>query len=180
MTMPLAEQKRHLAALGLPHLTAAQRKASWRVYQAASTWSSPPLYPDGLPGPLTSADVAVSARNGYRISPHFAIKEFRCKCGQVGVARELVQLLERVRERLYPGGLTIVSGYRCAKHNRAVGGASNSCHLSGLAADIPGRHKPSAFFGLGARGLGYKKRHGLVTHLDLRSSWPLDHVFAED
>lgn len=32
--------------------------------------------------------------------------------------------------------ITITSGYRCASHNKDVGGAANSQHLRGIAADI--------------------------------------------
>lgn len=32
--------------------------------------------------------------------------------------------------------LSITSGYRCEKHNKAVGGAPRSKHLSGIAVDI--------------------------------------------
>jgi uncharacterized protein YcbK (DUF882 family) len=32
--------------------------------------------------------------------------------------------------------MVLTSGYRCRKHNAAVGGAANSLHCLGLAADI--------------------------------------------
>ena len=45
------------------------------------------------------------------------------------------EVLDPARERL--GKPIIVnSGYRCAKHNREVGGATNSQHMKGEAADI--------------------------------------------
>lgn len=177
--MSVAEQRRHLKALGLPNLTSAQRAASWRVYQTASTWSINALYPDGVPGPLTSADVRVAAANGYRVSAHFALREFACTCGVARVDRALVVLLEKVRAKLYPSGLAIVSGYRCAKHNKAVGGIPTSSHLSGLAADIPAHATPAKFKGLGAHGIGYKARHGLVTHLDLAGNLGRDYIFID-
>jgi hypothetical protein len=44
-------------------------------------------------------------------------------------------VLEPAREKL--GGPIIVnSGYRCERHNKAVGGVANSQHLRGEAADI--------------------------------------------
>ena len=72
----------------------------------------------------------------------FKEKEFACKCcGQLPpLARENVKalvevILDPVREKL---GMPIVvnSGYRCEKHNKAVGGVKNSQHLKGEAADI--------------------------------------------
>ena len=72
----------------------------------------------------------------------FKEKEFACKCcGQLPpLARENVkalvsEVLDPVREKL---GMPIVvnSGYRCEKHNKAVGGVKNSQHLVGQAADV--------------------------------------------
>ena len=50
----------------------------------------------------------------------------------------LRQLCEHVLEplRCRYGAITITSGYRCRKLNRVVGGAVNSQHLRGEAADI--------------------------------------------
>lgn len=71
---------------------------------------------------------------------HFKPAEFACKCGcgnQI-VHPELVRLLERLRARVLKP-IHIDSGYRCRKHNKAVGGVKNSMHLVGKAADIAGR-----------------------------------------
>ena len=72
----------------------------------------------------------------------FKEKELCCKCcGQLPpFARENIEalvenVLDPAREKL--GSPIIVnSGYRCPKHNAAVGGASNSQHMRGEAADI--------------------------------------------
>lgn len=53
------------------------------------------------------------------------------------------EILEPLREWMNEP-VTISSGYRCPKLNRAVGGVSNSQHLTGEAADI---HLPSKEFG---------------------------------
>ena len=42
----------------------------------------------------------------------------------------------QVARDLYGKPIRITSGCRCIKHNRNVGGASNSAHLEGKAADI--------------------------------------------
>ena len=68
--------------------------------------------------------------------------EFRCRCcgGLPPDARENIRAL--VEEVLDPareilgGPVTVNSGYRCAKHNREVGGVSASQHLRGEAADV--------------------------------------------
>ena len=73
---------------------------------------------------------------------YFKEKEFVCRCcGELPpFARENIEALVRevldpVREKL---GKPIVvdSGYRCPKCNAAVGGATQSQHLVGEAADI--------------------------------------------
>jgi uncharacterized protein YcbK (DUF882 family) len=76
---------------------------------------------------------------GRRVSEHFLLAEFACShCRWPRAHRQLVRGLETLRGRWYPhGGMAIVSGYRCAVHNAAIGGARNSQHLYGRAADIP-------------------------------------------
>ena len=74
---------------------------------------------------------------------HFTEKEFRCKCcGQTGSPqaatniRALVdEVLDPAREKL-DNPIVVNSGYRCPKHNLAVGGVTNSQHMAGEAADI--------------------------------------------
>lgn len=73
---------------------------------------------------------------------YFKMKEFECRDGCVmpASAREnIVALVENVldpaRERLGMP-IRVNSGYRCAKHNRKVGGVAASQHLLGEAADV--------------------------------------------
>jgi hypothetical protein len=72
----------------------------------------------------------------------FKEKEFVCRCcGELPpFARENIEalvenVLDPLRER-YGKPIIVNSGYRCAKHNREVGGASGSQHMRGEAADI--------------------------------------------
>ena len=72
-----------------------------------------------------------------RLTDSFTLDEFRRPCcGDVieAAARALATRLEEVR--LEYGPMRIVSGFRCPKHNAAVGGKQFSQHLCGLAADI--------------------------------------------
>ena len=85
------------------------------------------------------------------LSPHFSRQEFacRCGCGIDNVSPNLVDALERMRERLNwrtamdlgprtsdggprERGLVIRSGCRCREHNasRDVGGKPDSAHLA--------------------------------------------------
>ena len=73
---------------------------------------------------------------------YFKMEEFRCRCcgglppdAQENIRALVEAVLDPARER-YGGPVTVNSGYRCAKHNREVGGVSASQHLRGEAADI--------------------------------------------
>jgi len=48
----------------------------------------------------------------------------------------LAEGLERVRAAVGNRPIRVTSGYRCAALNTAIGGANNSMHMRGLAADI--------------------------------------------
>jgi uncharacterized protein YcbK (DUF882 family) len=69
---------------------------------------------------------------------HFSDREFRCQCGKCSSPKPdlaLSILLELVRE--WAGApVAITSGYRCPVHNRKVGGARRSKHMTNQAADI--------------------------------------------
>ena len=77
-------------------------------------------------------------------SPHFSDSELSCHgmastppCGCGGVnecQQELVDALEALRKVGLP--IAVDDAYRCPVHNAAVGGAPNSEHMRGIAADI--------------------------------------------
>jgi hypothetical protein len=69
---------------------------------------------------------------------NFQLSEFTCKhCGAGAdiVKPELLTQLQVLRD-LVARPMAVNCGYRCPEHNAAVGGAHNSAHLSGQAADI--------------------------------------------
>ena len=118
-----------------------------------------------------------------RLSPHFALDEFRCGCGCDGHRdpqvvehlTELAQVLERVRTACGDQPVAIHSGFRCHDWNRACGGAKRSQHLSGRAADIRVKDVDPADVWLtiiaepdryGVRGAGFYADR--FVHLDVR------------
>lgn len=102
------------------------------------------------------------------ISAHFSRWEFRDHDnGQLrGPTPALIDVLERIRA-LRSRPLRIVSGYRSPATNRRVGGARNSQHLVGTAADIPsGYCSVQEAVRCGATGIGHCG--GWVVHVDVR------------
>jgi hypothetical protein len=71
------------------------------------------------------------------LTENFSAWEFRCPCG-CGLAamdRPFMEKLQLART-FYGKPMSISSGYRCLKRNKAIRGAKNSQHMHGLAADI--------------------------------------------
>lgn len=75
------------------------------------------------------------------VPTYFKAAEFTCRCGSCGgrprVDRDLIMFLDLVRAA-YGQPIKITSGWRCTEHNKAVGGALNSRHMYGRAADFTG------------------------------------------
>lgn len=72
------------------------------------------------------------------LAENFRSTEFACKCGRCKTALiddVLVEQLQAIRNH-FGKSVNITSGYRCAAHNKAVGGDPNSSHMQGMAADI--------------------------------------------
>ena len=130
---------------------------------------------DGVAGPQTLQALALllphRPRSGRRLSRYFAETEFACRCcGQVRVNPRLVHLLEQLREQLGGKPVVVSSAYRCVAHNRAVGGAKQSQHLLGNAADVivtgaALRDVAAVAEKLGFAGVG---RYNGFTHVDVR------------
>lgn len=87
---------------------------------------------------VTSRVYNTATEANVKASEHFKVKEFACKDGSkiVLIHDYLLDALEQLRKALNNSPITINSGYRTYTHNKAVGGASASYHLYGLAADI--------------------------------------------
>ena len=71
------------------------------------------------------------------LTKNFSRREFACKCGcgYDGVNPSIVFALQIIRDH-FDAPITISSGCRCGKHNKAEGGHPNSKHLFGIACDF--------------------------------------------
>lgn len=138
-----------------------------------SGWTPTELLPDGDPGPLTMTALEQCVAWEGRASAHFRFAEFASKGnGDIRVDRRLILGLEDVRD-VSGGPITVISGYRDGLHNRKVGGAKNSQHLYGRAADIQFGGSKLSLAAVKAlqqfSGIGYYPRRGnLVRHVDVR------------
>ena len=72
----------------------------------------------------------------------FSMNEFECHCGcrmpdsaRANIVALVEHVLDPAREQ-YGKPVCVNSGYRCARHNAAVGGVAGSQHMRGEAADI--------------------------------------------
>jgi peptidoglycan hydrolase-like protein with peptidoglycan-binding domain len=130
------------------------------------------LLVDGFAGPQVYEALRRCIDSGGKCGTYFAFREFKSKGdGWIKVSRALVRALDAYRQRYGPTKVT--SGYRDIKHNQKVGGARNSQHLYGNAADIPGVASRNAVQNLGLfSGIGYRARDGLVVHVDVRHVGP--------
>lgn len=111
------------------------------------------------------------AEEGQRLSEHFQAREFACSClwHGAGAPRAGAQL-EGLRN-VVGAPVYIASGYRCAICNTTVGGAENSYHMFGMAADVWVEGISSQLAevaeNIGFDGIGVYPDQGFV-HVDVR------------
>lgn len=108
------------------------------------------------------------------VSEHFKIKEFAQKdgrCDKVLIDSELVEVLEDIREH-FNAPVIITSGYRTPEYNAKIGGAKNSQHTKGTAADIQVKGVPASNVQRYLKQK-YQEKYGIgsywtFTHIDTR------------
>ena len=109
------------------------------------------------------------------LTENFSRSEFACKCGCGfdDIALDTVYICQAVRDH-FNRPVTITSGCRCIAQNANVGGAENSQHIAGTAADIVVKdvHAYDVYeyldtnsVDLSVGGLG---KYNLFIHLDTR------------
>lgn len=115
-----------------------------------------------------------------KLSANFESTEFDCHgsncCSKTLIDEQLVKYLQQIRD--YFGKPVVVSSaYRCSQHNKNIGGATRSRHISGEAADIyingvaPAKIAQYAEY-LGILGIGLYETNsdGHFVHVDTRTS----------
>lgn len=114
------------------------------------------------------------------LSTNFKSTEFDCHgsncCTGTLIDEKLVNYVQQIRTH-FGKSVTISSGYRCATHNKSVGGATASYHTKGQAADIvvsgvtPAEvAKYAESIGILGIGLYETNSDGHFVHIDTRTS----------
>jgi len=113
------------------------------------------------------------ADGDVQLSEHFKLSEFRCKDGsdEVLLDMALLPLLESIRA-YYAKPITINSGYRTPTYNKSIGGATDSQHMKGKAADIVvfGIDPLDVYRLLDPHHTGGLGKYTHFTHIDVRAS----------
>ena len=115
-----------------------------------------------------------------KITQNFASTEFDCKgkecCTQTIIDKKLIEFLQDIRSH-FGKPVIINSAYRCAVHNKKIGGATESYHTKGQAADIYiSGVKPIEIARyaekIGIKGIGLydTERDGKFVHVDTRTT----------
>lgn len=117
-----------------------------------------------------------SAHGNINVSENFKVKEFACKNGSdpIKVDELLVVYLQKARD-YFRVPIILNSAYRTASYNKQVGGAKNSYHVKGQAADLHTNGKADLFElakffeSIGCQGIIVYPNSGFV-HIDTRDS----------
>lgn len=115
-----------------------------------------------------------------KLSDNFKTNEFKCKgsncCSTTLIDEKLVEYLQKIRAH-FGKAVTINSAYRCAIHNKNIGGATNSRHTKGQAADIKVEGVAPAEVAkyaesIGVKGIGLYEtdKDGHFVHIDTRTT----------
>lgn len=115
-----------------------------------------------------------------KLSPYFWRSEFRCKgctnespCWRGGTDTadvELIDVLNGIRSH-YQKPVIINSGHRCPEYNKRVGGARNSQHVYGRAADfvVQGVDPAEVYAWCDTWHKGGLGKYDTFTHIDTRN-----------
>ena len=105
-----------------------------------------------------------SYNDSTQLTPHFNVREWKCKCGrqhEIKINDNLPTLLENLMSKIGAEHGYIYSGYRCYNHDRAVKGSGYGPHTEGYAVDIyftdkTGKRISSRTVALALEDMGHK------------------------
>lgn len=117
-----------------------------------------------------------SAHGNMSISENFKVKEFACKNGSdpIKICQLLVVYLQKARD-YFKVPIILNSAYRTSGYNKQIGGAKNSYHVKGQAADLHTNGKidlyelAKFFESIGCQGIIVYPNSGFI-HIDTRDS----------
>lgn len=117
-----------------------------------------------------------SAHGNINISENFKVKEFACKNGSelIKIDSLLVIYLQKSRDH-FKVPIILNSAYRTSGYNKQIGGAKNSYHVKGQAADLHANGKVKLeelakfFESIGCQGIIVYPNSGFI-HIDTRDS----------
>lgn len=117
--------------------------------------------------------VIITSRMQKMISKHFRAREFQTgNCKIVIVSKPLLKILDGLRDHIKEP-IYINSGYRTPEHNKAVGGATLSYHMYGMAADIRAdKHTAKQLYDIldeWLEGWAGLEEHETFVHVDMRA-----------
>jgi hypothetical protein len=115
-----------------------------------------------------------------KLSKNFSSTEFDCHgngcCSKTLINETLVEYLQKIRDH-FGKSIIITSGYRCATHNKNIGGATGSRHSKGDAADIvvsdiSPKEVAKYAESIGVKGIGLYESNadGYFVHIDTRTT----------
>ena len=111
-----------------------------KVHNVLCFWLSKDTEESEVEGAVNGSSVKAysKAKDGLtKLSANFKVNEFACNDGSdpIFISSDLVKVLQKIRTH-FGKPVVINSAYRTVTKNKAVGGATYSQHLYGMAADI--------------------------------------------